>query len=287
MNQPHHHEHRILAIAGWWLLAGVLAFAAHAGAVYVALYWHKPVFASDPPAAAIMIELAPLPVAPPSQTEDVAPGPEMVQAPEPVLDAPDLPEEVEPPPPPPPEPDVVEKPEEKLPELPPAPPMAEAVLPTPRPVIPDPPKPQVQPRKPEPPRERRASRRPAAPTTSAAPRSEAPQANTLAAPNSGAFASSSVSPASWRSSIMGHLNRFKRYPPESRSRREEGVARVRFSIDRSGRVLSASLTGSSGHSALDSEAVEMVRRASPFPPPPANIGGSTVTFTAPVDFNVR
>ena len=31
----------------------------------------------------------------------------------------------------------------------------------------------------------------------------------------------------------------------------------------------------------------MVRRASPFPAPPPEVAGSTVTFTVPIDFNVR
>ncbi|GGF74428.1 hypothetical protein GCM10007301_37820 [Azorhizobium oxalatiphilum] len=273
----HHHDHRLAYIAGWWLLAGALIFAAHAGLVYAALHWHKPISAADEAAAAVMIELAPIATAPPSQTEDVAPGPEMVQAPEPIPDAPEMMEEAEPPP----APEVVEEqpPIEKLPDLPPPPPIAEAVLPTPRPVIPDPPPPEK--RKPEPKKERKASRRPAAPVTSAAPRSDAQEAAATAAPSQGDSASRSQQRADWASLVSGRLNRFKRYPPGAS---ERGVAQVRFSMDRSGNVLSSSLVRSSGSAALDAEAVELPRRASPFPPP---LSGGTQVLTVPINFNGR
>jgi protein TonB len=60
---------------------------------------------------------------------------------------------------------------------------------------------------------------------------------------------------------------------------------VAFSIDRAGRVLSARLAGSSGHPALDEEAVSMIRRASPVPAPPAGFGGGTVSLAVPVRFS--
>ncbi|MBN8931426.1 MAG: energy transducer TonB [Rhizobium pusense] len=94
----------------------------------------------------------------------------------------------------------------------------------------------------------------------------------------------SVSPAKWQSRLMAHLERRKRYPSGARSRREQGTAYVRFRIDDSGNVLSASLARSSGFPELDNEVVEMVRRASPVPAPPP---GVNKTITAPVRFTVR
>jgi periplasmic protein TonB len=60
---------------------------------------------------------------------------------------------------------------------------------------------------------------------------------------------------------------------------------VAFTIDRSGRVLSARLIRSSGSAVLDQEAVSLARRASPVPPPPPNIGGGTIVVTVPVRFS--
>ncbi|MEP9378249.1 energy transducer TonB [Aquabacter sp. CN5-332] len=275
-HEPHHGGHGNYATR--WLMAGVVILALHVGAVYLSLHW--PYAAeSEPAAAAMMIDLAPLPVAPPSETEDVAPGPQMVQAPDP-MDTPEELEEATPPPEP------IVDPLLELPELPPPPPLAEALLPPPRPVEevkePPPPKPVEKP-KPKP----KASRKPAAPTTSAAPRSDAAPSNATAAPNSGASASNSAAPATWRSMLVAHLNRHKRYPAEARARREEGTARLRFSIDRSGRVVGASLAGSAGSPALDAEVLDLIRRASPVPAPPPEVAGGVITLTVPVNFSAK
>src|SRR5690606_2548112 len=76
---------------------------------------------------------------------------------------------------------------------------------------------------------------------------------------------SAVSEARWQSRLIAHLERRKRYPSASRSRREEGTVHVRFKIDDRGNVLSVSLARSSGHPALDEEVLALVRRASPVP----------------------
>ncbi len=87
--------------------------------------------------------------------------------------------------------------------------------------------------------------------------------------------------------MLGRLQRAKRYPDGARERDEQGVATVTFSMDRSGHVLSASLARSSGSTALDEEAVAMVRRAEPLPPVPADIAGATIKLTLPVAFSLR
>ncbi|MGV6873853.1 energy transducer TonB family protein, partial [Pseudochelatococcus sp. B33] len=94
----------------------------------------------------------------------------------------------------------------------------------------------------------------------------------------------SVSPARWQSRLMAHLERRKRYPSGARSRGEQGTAYVRFRIDDSGNVLSASLARSSGYPELDAEVVELVSRASPVPAPPPE---ANRTITAPVRFTSR
>ncbi|MEJ8472491.1 energy transducer TonB [Roseibium algae] len=95
---------------------------------------------------------------------------------------------------------------------------------------------------------------------------------------------SSLSPAKWTSRLLAHLERRKRYPAGSKSRREQGTAYVRFKIDEAGVVLSVRLARSSGFQALDSEVVAMVKRASPVPAPPPNVKR---TLTVPVNFRVK
>lgn len=272
--------------ASVWLVCGALVLAVHGGALGYMLT-DPPILAAEEPAA-IMIELAEMPVAPAAEPVELPPGPQMVEAPEEVQEeVPPDPqaEEVEdtPPPEPPPVeepvPEVTESPAETI-EVPlPPPPPEVAEIPPPE-KKPEPPKERPKPK----PKEREKSDKPPSPRTSAAPALDAQNSDRIAAPTSGASSSNSRAPANWRSRLMAHLNRHKRYPTgESAS----GRARVAFSINRAGQVLSVRLAGSSGNASFDEEAVAMVRRASPVPAPPPEVAGGTISFTVPVLFSLR
>jgi protein TonB len=81
------------------------------------------------------------------------------------------------------------------------------------------------------------------------------------------------------------LERNKRYPADAKN--DRGIAQIAFSIDRKGHVTSSHIVKTSGSAALDREALEMVKRAQPFPPPPAGLPGTEVSLTVPVRFNMR
>ena len=85
---------------------------------------------------------------------------------------------------------------------------------------------------------------------------------------------------------MARLAQARRYPTAARARREEGVARVRFTVSREGRVSGVTLAGSSGSSALDREAMDTVRRAQPLPPVPAGMP-APMQMTLGVAFQLR
>jgi protein TonB len=91
--------------------------------------------------------------------------------------------------------------------------------------------------------------------------------------------------ATWRSQIVTILEHNKRYPPEARSRGEQGVTKLAFSIDQAGHLLSSRIVASSGSAALDAETLALVQRAQPFPPPPPELAGSELTV--PLRFNIR
>jgi protein TonB len=91
----------------------------------------------------------------------------------------------------------------------------------------------------------------------------------------------------WRSELIGRLQQAKRYPQAAQQRGEQGVATVRLTLDRSGHVLSAALSRSSGSDALDQEALAMMHRADPLPPLPVELSGDTLTLTVPVTFSLR
>ncbi len=83
------------------------------------------------------------------------------------------------------------------------------------------------------------------------------------------------------------MERFKIYPGQAQFRGQQGVASVRFVLDREGRVLSVKLDKSSGVASLDEEAVALVRRAQPFPKPPQAVAGDRVELAAPVEFSLK
>jgi TonB family protein len=88
----------------------------------------------------------------------------------------------------------------------------------------------------------------------------------------------------YRGQVIAHLTRFKRYPESARSRGAEGTPTVGFSLDGAGEVTRAGLARSSGQSDIDAEALAMVRRAAPFPAPPA---GAPRSFSASVGFRMQ
>jgi protein TonB len=59
---------------------------------------------------------------------------------------------------------------------------------------------------------------------------------------------------------------------------------VRFELNRAGGVIGSAVTKSSGNAALDQEALDLLSRASPFPPFPAAKPGERDTYIAPVNF---
>ena len=98
---------------------------------------------------------------------------------------------------------------------------------------------------------------------------------------------SAAAVTSWNISIAKQIERHKGYPPSALGRRESGVARVAFAIDREGHVIDRRIIQSSGHAALDQEAIATLERAQPFPAPPEELAGERFEFTVPVNFTVK
>jgi len=82
--------------------------------------------------------------------------------------------------------------------------------------------------------------------------------------------------------VFGHLQRFKRYPMAANG--AAGTVLVQFALNRAGDVISSEVSKSSGNSVLDHEALDILRRASPFPPFPAAKPGTQDSYIAPVNF---
>lgn len=247
-----------------WGLAGAIVCAAHVGLVagYLLLPAPQPEGAVSAPA--VIIDFAPMPVAPAS-LNDIAPGPEMLEA----QPTPKQPVQTEP--------EVVE-PIARL-EAP-----AEVTLPLPEPKAEE----KTSEDKPAP---RKTDAKPVeriepAPRTAAAPRSEQRTAHRPAAPSPGGEASRAAI-MSWRDQVVARLQSVKRPPHQAESRREQGVAMLNFTVDRSGRVLTRRIAKGSGSVALDEEVLALVMRAQPLPAFPPAMGQSVMNLTVPISFRVQ
>ncbi|HEB9333731.1 TPA: energy transducer TonB [Campylobacter coli] len=94
---------------------------------------------------------------------------------------------------------------------------------------------------------------------------------------------------SYQALLMAHLTKFKKYPQEAIVQKQEGVVRIRVSIDESGNVLSKELKKSCLYAALNDEALSLFKRASPLPKPPKEMlkNGDKISFVMPIDYNIK
>lgn len=269
-----------------WTLAGAVVAGLHAGGVWLALNRDEAPVAGEPPAA-VMMELAPLAVAPEAPLEQLPPDERMTEAqPSPMEEQDEKP---------------LERPEEK-----PEPVAAEAKKPVDDVLLPQTPPPEIEtPKLPEvasaevtltpPPPQPKATRKPppkrkaerkkredrTVDRTTAPLATSNPRADRAAAPSSSSAFAPSTSPATWKSSVNAHLNRHKGGSPNG----AVGTAVVAFVINRSGGVVSSRLVRSSGNPVLDGKAVSAPRSASPVPAPPPDIADSALTLTVPIRYD--
>lgn len=230
-----------------WAISGAIVVLVYGGIASAMVTWHEPI-EPDEPAGAIVIDFAPVAVAPTTQQTDLPAGPEQVQSPA----VPDKPVEK-----------VEEKPEEKI-EAKGEEKVEEKVEPKP---VEERPRPEV-------------------PVTTAP--SAAPQTAALpAAPVQGKPIAMKAMKA-WMGQLSSLLDRHKRYPEASVTRREHGTAQVFFSLDRQGRVIESHIVQSSGAAALDEEALALLRRVQPFPVWPREVSdGDHLDLTVPIAFGLK
>ncbi|EGB8919400.1 energy transducer TonB [Campylobacter coli] len=94
---------------------------------------------------------------------------------------------------------------------------------------------------------------------------------------------------SYQALLMAHLAKFKKYPQEAILQKQEGVVRIRVSIDESGNVLSKELKKSCPYAVLNDEVLSLFKRASPLPKPPKEMlkNGEKISFVMPIDYNIK
>lgn len=93
--------------------------------------------------------------------------------------------------------------------------------------------------------------------------------------------------------LAAKIERQRYYPQRARQLRQEGQPVVRMVIDTLGNVTHLTIENSSGVSLLDETALDIVRRAQPFPAPPSDYaevlrrrGDNRMIFRAPINFTL-
>lgn len=259
-----------------WSGCAAVVLAAH-GLVALAIAHRPDDVDLEAGAPVVMVELAPMAVAPPTRLSDLAPGPQVMEAAsqaQPAIES-----------------RLVERANESRPEKPvdesrPQERQAEEKrdipdMPAPDPAVaPPPPVPQPAWRPQEAKAEPELMEAAAVPT--APPSLEVP-AEQAAAPAAGQVdRPTSQAIISWQRRLIAHLERHKRYPPQARG--EQGTASVAFTIDREGRVSAVHIARSSGSAALDEETLAMIRRSQPLPVPPGGITDAELSFIVPIRY---
>ncbi|QDC99332.1 energy transducer TonB [Candidatus Methylopumilus universalis] len=77
------------------------------------------------------------------------------------------------------------------------------------------------------------------------------------------------------------------YPKIAQMRGWQGTVIADLEIDSKGSLISVKIKKSSSYEVLDNEALEMIRKASPFPPPPDNLRGKNLNALLPISFKLE
>jgi protein TonB len=270
----------LLEVAGTrlrrWTVAGAVMFSMHATAGAIALVdWAPDDNTVQDTAGAFMLELAPVAMAPPTEKLNLAIGQRSEEVAASVATAPMQ--------------EVKEKSDVETPNIAESPlaPKPEVVVEKKKEVV-EKPKEEVKPTEDPRPQQEAVVQKATAPQEAKAPPPvEAPPAEKPVGPKQGVSSKPSEAQITWEKAVALHLNKHKRYPGEAAEKKEEGIPIVRFSVDRSGKVIATSLQKSCGFALLDKEAIEMLNRASPFPKMPSDLQGVAYNFNMPIRFEKK
>ena len=92
---------------------------------------------------------------------------------------------------------------------------------------------------------------------------------------------------SYSSLLANAIAKYKQYPKIAQMRGWQGTVIADLEIDSKGSVISVKIKKSSTYEVLDNEALEMIKKASPFPPPPDNLRGKNFNVLVPISFKLE
>ena len=92
---------------------------------------------------------------------------------------------------------------------------------------------------------------------------------------------------SYSSLLANAIAKYKQYPKIAQMRGWQGTVIADLEIDSKGTVISIKIKKSSTYEVLDNEALEMIRKASPFPTPPESLRGKNFNVLVPISFKLE
>ena len=87
--------------------------------------------------------------------------------------------------------------------------------------------------------------------------------------------------------LTREIAKHKQYPKIAQMRGWQGAVTVELQIDNNGNLVASSINKSSGFEALDKQALEMVKKASPLPLPPEFLRNRQFNILVPVTFRLE
>lgn len=91
----------------------------------------------------------------------------------------------------------------------------------------------------------------------------------------------------YHSQLSSWLKKHKRYPRRAKKRKQEGTVKIRFTINRSGKLIDYKIIESSGHPLLDKAAENMLKKSAPMPQLPNTFTGQLLSLEIPVAFSIK
>ncbi|RMF13215.1 MAG: energy transducer TonB [Alphaproteobacteria bacterium] len=91
----------------------------------------------------------------------------------------------------------------------------------------------------------------------------------------------------WLKAVARTVAKKQTYPRSALMREIEGAAKIRITVDRSGRITAFEIVQKTGESILDKELERLVKRIDPLPAPPSAAGDGDLTLTIPVVWTLR
>ncbi|OAM52290.1 hypothetical protein A7981_02030 [Methylovorus sp. MM2] len=87
--------------------------------------------------------------------------------------------------------------------------------------------------------------------------------------------------------LFDAISKYKQYPRMAQMRGWEGEVTIEIQINGNGDIISTKVIHSSNYAVLDQQALEMVKKSLPLPPPPDTLRGRAFTIIVPIPFKLE